>query len=206
MIFHDIQQNTEQWYDLRAGKDTSSVMACIMAHFGKSFGDPAKQLAQKIALERFTGNRVSGDHYMSAAMRRGHELEPAARMMYEKEEFCTVTNGGFIESDDHKRGDSPDGLVGKDGGVEIKSVEYAAHWKVKNDEAFPSQYKWQIHFHIWMCERQWFDFVSYCPEFPDGQQLYVFRVERDEQIIMKMKIRLAQFEELVEENLKLLTK
>ena len=199
MNFHDIEQNTEEWLQLRAGLVTSSKMATIMAHFGKDFGEPAKAYAQQIALERFLGERVETNSYKSKVMDRGHELEPIARGLYEREMMVAVKNGGFFE--DGKRGDSPDGLVGSDGILEIKSVEQTAHWKLIKNGGYDLSYKWQIQNHIWVPDRKWCDFASYCPDFPPEKQLYIFRVERDEDMIHKMMIRLGQFEELVKENL-----
>ena len=84
-VYHDIDQNTDAWLEMRAGKITSSKMATVMAHFGKDFGDPAKVYAQDVAIERFTGKRIERDSYKSAAMQRGHELEPIARDLYERD-------------------------------------------------------------------------------------------------------------------------
>ena len=201
MKFYDIKQNTEEWLDLRAGKVTSSKMATIMAKFGKEFGDPAKAYAQHIALERVLGERVETNSYKSSAMQRGHDLEDDARDAYEMQKFADVKNGGFWADD--KKGDSPDGLI-KNGVIEIKSVEPTAHWKRLKKGGFDTAYQWQIHFHIWCTDSQFCDFISYCPEFPEEKQLYIHRVERDEDAIMKMKIRIAQFEQLVEENIILL--
>ena len=40
--FHDVEQNTEAWEDLRAGKITSSPLGKVMANEGAAFGKPAK--------------------------------------------------------------------------------------------------------------------------------------------------------------------
>ena len=74
-MFLDIQQNTEEWLQLRVGKVTSSGIGKIMANYGKAFGPPAKEYAVKIALEQLTDDAV-GYHYTSAHMERGHEQEP----------------------------------------------------------------------------------------------------------------------------------
>lgn len=202
MNFHDVQQNSEEWFQLRSGKITSSKMAVIMAHFGKDFGEPAKAYAQEIALERFSGKRIEKDNYMSYAMKRGQELEPIACELYEFENLVLVKNGGFFE--DGIRGDSPDGLIGGEGVIEIKSVENKAHWKLIKKGGYDTSYKWQIQNHIWVTGRKWCDFVSYCPEFPQDKQLYTFRVEPNDEMIMQMDIRLVQFEELVEKNMEFL--
>ena len=202
MMFFDVQQNTEEWLEMRKGVVTSSSMACIMAHYGKDFGDPAKKLAEQIALERFNNKRIEKNSYTSEAMTRGHELEPIARELYELETLQEVKNGGFFT--DGRRGDSPDGLIGEDGVLEIKCVEFSSHFKVLKKGGYDTSYKWQIHNHIWTSNRKWCDFVSFCPDFPEEKQIYIFRVERDEEIIKQMKERYEQFEDLILQNLKLL--
>ena len=119
MIFHDINQNTDEWHQLRAGKITSSALSKAMANFGKAFGEPAKKYAVSIAVEQLTGVPISSD-YTNDHMARGHDEEPIARMLYEQEYFCEVSNGGFFDLGDI--GCSPDGLVYDDGVIEIKSA------------------------------------------------------------------------------------
>jgi len=201
MKFYDVEQNSDDWFNLRVGKITSSKMATVMANSGKAFGEPAKKYAQEIALERVLGKRNETDSFQTPAMERGHELEPVARQLYEAEKIVDVKNGGFFENEN--LGDSPDGIV-KDGAIEIKSVGANAHRNVIKKGGYDTKYKWQIHFHIWLTESKFCDFISFCPEFPVEKQLYIFRVERDENIITQMKIRIAQFEELVQKNLSFL--
>lgn len=175
--FHDVEQGSEAWIDLRLGKATASNFACFMANDGKAFGEPAKRYALQLALERLTGSRgtngFSNDH-----TERGHEQEPIARMLYEEEMFCRISNGGFFCCDDY--GDSPDGLVGNAGGIEIKSVIAPVHYANLQRGAYDPAYKWQLAGHLDCTGRDWFDFVSYCADFPRGQQLFVHRVHRDD--------------------------
>jgi hypothetical protein len=135
-------------------------------------------------------------------MRRGNELEPFARELYEFENMVVVKNGGFFE--DGKRGDSPDGLVGDEGVIEIKSVQYNAHWYILEKGGYDTKYKWQIQNHLWITGRKWCDFVSYCPEFPPDKKLYIFRIEKNNEMIVQMEERIKQFEELVEKNIEYL--
>ena len=98
MKYHDIEQNSDEWYQMRAGKLTSSNLAKVMANYGKAFGEPAKKYAVTIAVEQITGKPISSD-YQNEHMQRGHEQEPIARELYEQETFSTVYNGGFFCSD-----------------------------------------------------------------------------------------------------------
>lgn len=198
----NVQQNTQEWLDLRLGKITSSNFGTIMANEGKAFGEPAKNYAEKIALEIVTNKRDETDLFTNKLMMRGHELEPIASDLYEIETMQTVTNGGFFDCG--KFGGSPDGLVGLNGCIEIKSVIAKTHWKTIKRRSFDPSYKWQIHGHLLVSERYWCDWISFCPEMPESKQLIIHRVERDEEIIERMVVRLTAFSVLVNENVKLL--
>lgn len=109
-------------------------------------------------------------------MRRGHEQEPIARMLYEQKKEVLVTGGGFFDWGDY--GDSPDGLVGNDGAIEIKSVIAPVHYETLKRKTFDPTYKWQLIGHLDCTEREWVDFVSYCADFPENKQLIIYRLER----------------------------
>jgi hypothetical protein len=196
--FHDIQQNTDEWLALRAGKLTSSKLGVIMANYGKAFGEPAKKYAVDIAIEQITGQPVGGS-YQNEHMERGHEQEPIARMLYESETFCTVDNGGFFGSD--TVGCSPDGLVGSDGEIEIKCVIPSVHYANIKRQAFDPAYKWQCIGNLKFTGRDWIDFISYCEGFPQGRQLFVHRgrVSEFEEEFKMIDSRVDQFMELISE-------
>jgi hypothetical protein len=176
MRFLDIDQNEDEWLDARIAKLTGSGCSKIMANYGKAFGDPAKRYAVQIAVEQLTGKRSNSDNYSNSHMERGHEQEPVARALYEDQYFVDVTNGGFFDCD--LSGCSPDGLVGNDGIIEIKSVISHIHYaNIKRGGIDPS-YKWQIYFNLLKTERQWIDFVSYCADFPPEKQLYIHRINK----------------------------
>ncbi len=171
--FIDIKQNTPEWFELRAKKITSSKLGCIMANYPKAFGIPAKKYAVNIAIEQITGIPISSN-YTNEHMQRGHEQEPIARMIYEYENFCEVTNGGFFESE--FIGCSPDGLVDDSGVIEIKSVISSVHYDNVRRGGFDPAYKWQLIGNLKFTNREWLDFVSYCEQFPKHKQLYTYRL------------------------------
>lgn len=199
--WHDVEQNTEVWQQLRTGKVTASNAGCFMANGDAAFGEPAKKYALQIALEIATGRKAefsfSNDH-----TERGHEQEPIARMHYEDAEFVTVTNGGFFDCGDH--GDSPDGLIGTDGVLEIKCVTAAVHYATLKRGSFDPAYRWQLVSHLDCTGRDWVDFVSFCSEFPEASQLIVYRSTRDDfkDELVRLAERRAKFLELVQTTLK----
>jgi hypothetical protein len=198
MIFHDVKQNSEEWDFLRLGKATGSNFGCFMANYGKAFGEPAKDYALRIALERINGFKAefgfSNDH-----MERGHEQEPVARMLYENEYFAEVLNGGFFDCGDY--GDSPDGLIGDDGVIEIKSVIAKTHYATMMRGSFDPAYKWQLVGHLDCTNRDWVDFTSYCSDFPKEKQLIVYRSDRDDfkEELKMLEERRFEFLKLVNE-------
>jgi hypothetical protein len=200
MIWHDVEQNSDEWMELRIGKATASCFGSFMANDGKAFGDPAKRYALQIALERSTGKKAdysfSNDH-----MERGHEQEPIARMMYEQERFIDVSNGGFFDCGEY--GDSPDGLVGEDGVIEIKSVITSTHYATLMRGSFDPAYRWQLVGHLDCTGRQWVDFCSYCADFPESKQLIIHRLTRDgcAAELERLRARRAEFLALVKETL-----
>lgn len=196
MIWHDVEQNGEEWDALRLGKATASNFGLIMANEGKAFGEPAKRYALQLALEQIKGCK-SEFGFSNEHMERGHEQEPIARMLYEEMNFVDVDNGGFFDHETY--GDSPDGLVGQDGLVEIKSVIAATHYSTLTRGSFDPAYRWQLVGHLDCSGRDWVDFISYCSDFPDGKQLIVYRLAAAEceSEIARLRARRKDFLELV---------
>ena len=201
-MWHDVEQNTDEWLALRSGLVTGSSVAKIMANYGKAFGEPAKKYAVDIAVERLKGSPIEGARYINAHMEAGHVEEPVARMLYEEEFFSTVTNGGFFEN--ATTGVSPDGLVSDDGLIEIKSVVPATHYNtIKRDQHDPS-YHWQLMFELKESGRKWVDYVSFCEQFYKPSQLVVKRIMAADCVedFDKLEGRLDLFEALVAEIMK----
>lgn len=201
MYFHDVAQNTEEWMALRLGKATCSNFACFMANYGGAFGEPAKKYALQIALEIDTGRKAEYG-FSNEHTERGHEQEPVARMLYEGEHFVSVSNGGFFDCGDY--GDSPDGLVGDDGVIEIKSVTAPTHYATLMRKTFDPAYRWQLVGHLDCTGRNWVDFISYCADFREDRQLIVNRLSREdcENELKRLQERRSEFLELVRKTLK----
>jgi hypothetical protein len=199
MIYFNVEQGTEEWMALRRGKATTSNFGKIAANEGKAFGNPAKEYALKIALESI-GCPID-DNYTNEWMERGTELEPVARSVYQDFIFNEVGNGGFcIHGDYEDVGGSPDGLVDKDGGIEIKCPKYTTHYATLKRGSFDPSYKWQLIGNLWLCKLEWIDFVSYCPDFPESKQLFVHRLERPDFLkeLAYLDERVPEFISLVE--------
>ncbi|GAG25176.1 unnamed protein product, partial [marine sediment metagenome] len=127
----------------------------------------------------------------------GHEQEPVARELYEDETFTDVTNGGFFC--DEQMGCSPDGMVGDNGVIEIKSVIRSIHYANVKRGSFDPAYKWQCIGNLLFTGRDWLDFISYCADYPEGKRIYVFRIKLFE-VIEEFKMlqnRIYEFLKLI---------
>lgn len=200
MKHYEIEQNSEEWLQMRAGKITSSNLNIIMANFGKAFGEPAKKYAVQIAVEQLTEKYIPSP-YSNQNMDEGHVKEPIARALYETETFTTVLPGGFFCND--SLGCSPDGLIGDSGVIEIKSVISGphTHYDRIRRQSYDPAHLWQCLGNLKFTGREWLDFVSYCDMFPDGKQLYIYRfhAEKFSAEFQKIDQRIDEFRSLIEE-------
>lgn len=155
---------------------------------------------RKLAAEKLTG--VQAVSYNDKNMQTGIELETSAREYYEIVKGCIVTEVGFVERDDNI-GASPDGLVGEKGGLEVKSPIPSTHIEYRLSGKFPTIYKPQVQGNLWVAEKEWWDFVSYCPGMP--KPFFCVRVERDEEYIKELAIQVEIFVTELKEMIEKLT-
>lgn len=208
-ILIEAPQGSDEWLSARAGVITASRFADArskLSRAGKTgkAGDPSAEAikyAWQVALERIAGEPVS-QAFETFAMRRGSELEPEARMAYETHTGLLASEQGLLLSDDRVFGYSADGLVGDDGLIEIKCPSNCQKigdiWR--NPEGATAEYIDQIMGGMLITGRKWCDFIMYCPWLePVGKELFVRRVDRDDEYIAALEADLIQFKALVDE-------
>ena len=192
-----MEQRSDEWFKARLGKATASNFADVLAKL-KSGGEAAgrRNYRARLVVERLTGRPL--ESYSNAAMQQGIEREPLARVAYEAETGNMVQEVGFFRHPTLEAGASPDGLVGVDGLVEIKCPTLATHLEYLNLSVEPSEYTAQIQGQMWVCGREWSDFVSFNPDFPEHLQLIVRRIQRNDAYIAKLAAEVSQFLDEVE--------
>lgn len=187
-----MDQRTEEWFAARLGKVTASRVADVIAQTKTGYSSSRKNYMTELICERLTGTKSEG--YSNAAMQRGTELEPIARSIYEMQFDLTVNEIGFVDHPEIKMtGASPDGLVGSDGLIEIKCPNPATHLETLMTKDAPRKYIPQIQWQLACTGRDWCDFVSYAPEFPDNMKLFVCRVPRDSGYIHGLELEIKAF-------------
>ena len=186
-------QNSIEWLMERCGKVTASRFRDVLDYTkaGKPGAGRVKYLWE-IVVERLTGNPTV--HYVNAAMERGTELEPMARMAYEAATGALVDQTGFLNSQAVPMcGGSPDGLIGAHGGLEIKCPGSAVHLATWLD-GMPEEHIPQVQGLMWLTGRDWWDFCSYDDRMPDDLQLYVQRVPYDPEYCAKLHAQIEIFQ------------
>lgn len=190
-------QRTEDWYAARLGKVTASRVADVIAKTKTGYSASRANYMAELICERLTG--AKGESYQNAAMVWGTETEPKARAAYEAETGFLVEGVGFVPHPTiTMSGASPDGLVGEEGGVEIKCPNTATHIDTILSEAIPGKYITQMQWQMACAGRKWCDFISYDPRVPEKMQLWIKRVERDDKLIDELEKEVFNFLEELE--------
>lgn len=175
----DCEQASPEWFEARLGIPTASEFSTVLA-VGKQGG---KSVTRTAYLNKLVGEILTGEpmaNYQNADMERGKLMEDEARDLYSFSQDIEPQRVGFVRNG--MKGASPDSLIGTNGGLEIKSA--AAHIQVERllSDVLPSEHRAQVQGSIWVCEREWWDFVSYCPKLP----IFIKRVYRDDDYIKKL--------------------
>lgn len=200
--YHEaFEQGSLDWINARAGLLTASEVKRIISPPPKeetrvkkngepykqrewnvvADNDDAKMHIYELAAQRLT--KFVEPMFQSFDMIRGQTDEAEARARY-SETRAPVREVGFITNDrwGFTLGYSPDGLVGDDGAIEVKSrkqkyqvqtvVEYALTGGI------PTDFVMQHQTGLLVSERQWIDFCSFSEKLP----MAVIRVHPDDVI------------------------
>jgi len=195
MPAEEIIQGSDAWFAERAGYASASRYGDIMTK-GRG-GAPSvtrQKYADHLATEIITGKPlIKGGK--SAAMERGNEREPFARMAFEAETGMIVQEVGFMKHAFLRCGASPDGLIlGKKSGLEIKSPDADTHLRyLELVDQPPDEYEWQVHGGMYVTGYDSWYFVSYNPDFPPELQLHIVEVKRDELRLSNLHVEMTRF-------------
>lgn len=187
-----IEQGTPEWFAQRLGKVTASRVADVIAKTKTGYSTSRANYMTELALERITGQRQ--ESFTNAAMQWGTETEPLARAAYEADTGEIVDEVAMIEHPSiAMTGASPDGLIGADGLIEIKCPNSATHMETLLNKKPAAKYITQMMWQMACTKRQWCDFVSFDPRFPQHLQLFTTRVMRDDLMVKSLENEVSQF-------------
>lgn len=188
----NIEQGSPEWLALRLGKVTASRITDVLAKVKTGEAVTREDYRTELVVQRLT-NKPS-ESFTSPAMEWGVLQEPMARISYEAHTNVFVEQVSFVEHPTIEwYGCSPDGLVGEDGLLEIKCPASKNHIKYLLSGKPPVKYVPQMQCQMAVTGRKWCDFVSYDPRLPEDLQLFVVRLERDEEYIKSMEGEVQKF-------------
>jgi putative phage-type endonuclease len=187
-----MEQRSTEWFTARLGKVTASRVADVIAKTKTGYSTSRENYMAQLVCERMTGTQ--GESYSNAAMQWGTDQEPLARAAYEAIKDVLVDEVGFITHPTiNAAGASPDGLVGDDGLIEIKCPNTATHIDTLLSDKVPSKYNTQMQWQMACTGRKWCDFVSFDPRMPEGLQIFIQRVDFDEQYVKMLEAEITEF-------------
>jgi YqaJ-like viral recombinase domain len=187
-IFTDIEQNSPEWLQARAGIPTASQFSKILA---KGEGKTRREYMMKVAGEILTGQPM--ESFSNEHTERGHTMEAEARDLYAFQSGAALDRVAFIRNG--RAGASPDSLIGEDGGAEIKTKLPHLLIDVILKDDFPPEHKAQVQGTLWITKRQWWDIAIYWP----GMPLFVKRAYRDEAYIHRLATEVDRFNSELDE-------
>lgn len=197
IVLPSLIQGTDEWLEQRRGMVTASVVGQLItpSTIKPASNDKSRALVAQLVAERITG--YVDPVFVSDDMLRGHEDEPRAIAKYEEWRGVIVDSVGFmvreftVDGRTFRIGYSPDGLVGDDGLIEVKSRRQKKQLTTVLDGQVPVENMAQIQCGLLVSGRSWCDYLSYS----GGMPLYPVRVEPDERWFKAVTDTVAQFEE-----------
>ncbi len=191
MIIHNLEQGSPEWNLVRCGKITASRFSDVISKgVGSAPSKTRLSYLYFVASEILTG--LPAESFTSDAMAYGTLTEPEARQAYEDDVHMAVEQVGFVEMNKWV-GCSPDGCVGDKGLLEIKCPKTTTQIQRVLSGEFPSEYMAQVQGQLWVCEREWCDFVSYDGRIKGPASYFKIRVMRDESYIRMLSEKVDLF-------------
>jgi hypothetical protein len=188
MIFHELEQGSPEWHNVRMGIPTASQMHRILTPSRGELATGRFSYAYELVAERLlkeTKQNLTGMYWPE----RGRLLEFDAVRHYEFVHSCRTAKVGFVTPDHGMWGCSPDRIMVDDlGTLELKCPSPEVHLKYFA-EGPGNDYKVQLQATMMITGFPWADFMSYHPQLPDA----LYRFERDDAFIDKLHKALSQF-------------
>tara|TARA_R110000787_G_C13388850_1_gene442479 strand:+ start:900 stop:1523 length:624 start_codon:yes stop_codon:yes gene_type:complete len=187
------EQGSDEWLEIRKGVATASNFSRLLTPKTEKPSSSINKYAKELALE-LTYEELKVNSFKSAAMEDGNLREGLARQAYQEAKVLKVNEVGFMISDCGNFGYSPDGVVGKDGLIEVKCLEAEAHSEIllSSPLQMPVIYKCQIQGGLWISGRKWCDFVAYGKVKKKERNLIIIRIFRDEDFIKKLEVEVKK--------------
>lgn len=202
MIVFNHEQRSPEWFQARLGCVGGSRASDVVAEIKTGEAAARRDLRTQLVCEILTGQSQEQPIIGNPDIDRGVELEPQARTVYEWRTGSIVTEVGFIRHDTLRAGVSLDGAVGDKGFIEIKCPRPANHLATLKAGKVPSKNMAQLLHAFFITQREWCDFISYCPALPEHLSFFCTRVHATDVDVGGYIEKLTQFLDEVDAEVK----
>lgn len=203
--YYDIVQGTDEWLRIKHGVVSASVFKNIITAktLKLSMAEKTTTFFDQILSERV--DETIYPSFVNYAMERGLEDEPYAVQQYAEEYNQEYKYCGFVINRQlgFPLGFSPDALIGEDGFIEIKSKQPNLQIKTildhvcgRSKDLIPSEHMMQCQAGLFVTQREWCDFISFCNGFPMAT-IRVHPIDRFQEAIANAAI---EVEEVLQQN------
>lgn len=174
--YHDVEQGSDEWENLRLGKITASTVKHLMTSKGKV----ANSESSRAYLYEIASQRASGfvePQFYGYNMERGHYDERLAIDYYEEHHGPVDRRGFYIrEESDWSLGYSPDGETFDGGLIEVKSRLQKFHIRSFVDDCIPDEHIIQCQAGLLVTGKPYLDYMQVCL----GWEPFIKRVYPDD--------------------------
>jgi YqaJ-like viral recombinase domain len=195
-----VLQGSEEWSRLRLGRPTASSFDRLITSkkWEPTKGETRAAYAIFLLTELILDMPLSGVNV--AAMEHGKTYEDVARAAYEMETGQDVIECGFVTDDAMTYGASPDGLVGEEGSLEIKSpFKPEIHVAYMMDpQSLLQEYFVQTQGQLFVTGRKWTDLISYARSLPLVKVRVLPHPEFQEKLAVAVRSFCAEFSDLAQ--------
>lgn len=183
-----VEQGSTDWSIARSGIPTASEFDNLLTpEFKVRTGEMPKTYLVKKLAEAWCGGPIASLN--SFDVEQGHLLEEEARKFFDLNTDTPVTLAGLCTTDDGRIGCSPDGLIGDDGGLELKCPALHTHVGYLLNGTLPKDYACQVHGSLFVTGRKWWKFMSYRRNLPP----LILTIERNDVIQEQIAKALESF-------------
>lgn len=205
----NVKDPEEDWLKERLGKITGSQLGKLVKKlkggYGLSQGKMAQDLLYKIAWERFLVTESDGVNRLnvsSQSVQHGNDYELEAMQKFTEVTGVEVTPGGYrFHKHNEFFGGTPDGFIDDDTIIEVKAPWNGGnHLKtLLTGEVYNPEHIAQMQGYMLITGASKCVYITYDPDLPDGINLSIVDVERDEEMIKAIEEVVNQCIDIVKE-------
>lgn len=189
-IIESVEQGSEEWFEMRKGVFTGSLISALMTY------EKTPETLPAGAISNITNNAIEllyseGDNFSNSSTDWGNKYENEAAEYFSIRNGLKIKEVTFVKLGDHV-GTSPDRLIGDNEGLELKCPEKVKHhlkWRLANTAAdvkkIDKKYYCQVVHNLFVTRRDAWYFASYDPRSTGRLRMFQVKMNRTDEVVQK---------------------